>query len=193
MQKRLQKTRNSQKERPISREKIEECAIELFRARGSEKTSISEIAHAAGMAKGTFYLYFKDKDALVDSVISRYAREFMEQVVVPNSDVTRLVTLSAAVIAYFKHNHMFLIELRKNLLSENLLPSTSATVAAFSQLVVNNLNQYKSYPIKNWEVYTQVILGMVLDVCYKAIIEDELGDEAQIMMSDFLKRFFSCE
>ena len=193
MHKRLIKTRNGQKERPISREKIEECAIELFRARGSEKTSINEIAHASGMAKGTFYLYFKDKDALVDSVISRYSLEFLDQVVVPNSDVTRLVTLSAAVIAYFKHNRMFLIELRKNLLSENLLPSTRATVAAFSQLVVNNLNQYKSYPISNWEVYTRVILGMVLDVCYKAIIEDELGDEAQIMMSDFLKRFFSCE
>jgi AcrR family transcriptional regulator len=193
MQKELKQTISRLKERPISRENIEECAIGLFSVKGSEKTSINEIAHAAGMAKGTFYLYFKDKDALVDSVIRRFSIEFLEQVVVPNSDVTRLVTLSAAVIAYFRHNRMFLIELRKNLLSENLLPSTRATVAAFSQLVVNNLNQYKSYPIKNWEVYTRVILGMVLDVCYKAIIEDELDDEAQIMMSDFLKRFFSCE
>ena len=36
-------------------------AYELFTTKGVNKTSIAEISKAAGIAKGTFYLYFKDK------------------------------------------------------------------------------------------------------------------------------------
>lgn len=186
-------TVSSRKDNPISREKIELCAIELFKAKGIENTSISEIVKSAGIAKGTFYLYFRDKDELADSVISRYAGEFLVHVVIPNSDVTKLLTLSKAVISYFKTNLLLLVELRKNLMSKKLYPSTHATVSAFSQIVLKNLNQYESYPIHNWEIYTRVMLGMILDVCHKAIVENELGDDAEVMLSDFLKRFFSCE
>ena len=36
-------------------------AFEFFTTKGFSKTSISDIAGKAGVAKGTFYLYFKDK------------------------------------------------------------------------------------------------------------------------------------
>lgn len=36
-------------------------AFELFTEKGIQNTSISEIVKRAKMAKGTFYLYFKDK------------------------------------------------------------------------------------------------------------------------------------
>ena len=35
-------------------------AFELFTTKGLTKTTISDIADQAGVAKGTFYLYFKD-------------------------------------------------------------------------------------------------------------------------------------
>ena len=38
-----------------------QSAYDLFLNQGIEKTSISDIAKKAGVAKGTFYLYFKDK------------------------------------------------------------------------------------------------------------------------------------
>ena len=40
-------------------------AFQLFTEKGIDNTSISEIAKNANMAKGTFYLYFKDKYAAV--------------------------------------------------------------------------------------------------------------------------------
>lgn len=187
------RSRAGRKKKLVGREIIEDRAIELFQVKGVDKTSISEIVQAAGIAKGTFYLYFHDKDELVDAVINRYTQEFLQQVIIPNIDVTKLVELSTAIIAYFRTNRMFLIEIRRNLLSDHLFPSTQTTLTAFVHLVVNNLNQYESYPISNWEVYAKVMMGMVLDVCYKAIVEDELGDEAEIMLGDFLKRFFSCD
>ena len=36
-------------------------AFELFTTKGLTKTTISDIVNQAGVAKGTFYLYFKDK------------------------------------------------------------------------------------------------------------------------------------
>ena len=35
-------------------------AYHLFTEKGFQKTSISDIVNEAGVAKGTFYLYFKD-------------------------------------------------------------------------------------------------------------------------------------
>ena len=41
-------------------------ALHLFSEKGIKKTSIQDIVHDAGIAKGTFYLYFKDKYELQD-------------------------------------------------------------------------------------------------------------------------------
>ena len=45
-------------------------AYELFTTKGVNKTSIAEISKAAGIAKGTFYLYFKDKYDIRNKLIS---------------------------------------------------------------------------------------------------------------------------
>ena len=44
-----------------------QSAYDLFLNQGIEKTSISDIAKKAGVAKGTFYLYFADKYEIRDS------------------------------------------------------------------------------------------------------------------------------
>ena len=41
-------------------------AFELFTTKGLTKTTISDIVDQAGVAKGTFYLYFKDKYDLIN-------------------------------------------------------------------------------------------------------------------------------
>ena len=51
--------------------KLYDSAYELFTAKGVHATVIDEIVKRAGVAKGTFYLYCKDKYDLVDKVIVR--------------------------------------------------------------------------------------------------------------------------
>ena len=46
-----------------------ETAFELFTSKGITNTTISEIVEMAGVAKGTFYLYFKDKYDLNEKLI----------------------------------------------------------------------------------------------------------------------------
>jgi AcrR family transcriptional regulator len=53
-----------------SREKILAAARDVFAAKGFERTTIDEIADAAGVAKGTVYYSFTSKSALYAGVIS---------------------------------------------------------------------------------------------------------------------------
>ncbi|MBU5419924.1 TetR/AcrR family transcriptional regulator [Acetanaerobacterium sp. MSJ-12] len=61
--------------RDQKRARIEAAATALFLQKGVAQTSVGEIARAASVAKGTFYLYFKDKQALVDKVVAEKGGE----------------------------------------------------------------------------------------------------------------------
>ena len=44
----------------VKKDALFNTAFELFTTKGIAKTTISDIVEKAGVAKGTFYLYFKD-------------------------------------------------------------------------------------------------------------------------------------
>jgi len=52
------------------RKEIARIAMELFAHNGYEKTSIREITSQAGMGKGTFYDYFKDKEDILNEIVN---------------------------------------------------------------------------------------------------------------------------
>lgn len=53
------------------RSEIADVALRLWAERGFDQTSVASIAREAGVAKGTFYLYFESKDALLLDVLRR--------------------------------------------------------------------------------------------------------------------------
>lgn len=55
-------------------EKLLESALNQFLDKGILDTSISDITTHAGVAKGTFYLYFKDKYSIRDYLVARSAK-----------------------------------------------------------------------------------------------------------------------
>jgi len=57
-----------------------DAGLALFLARGIEAVTIDEVAREAGMAKGNFYRYFRDKADLVDAVIEPVAHSTREAV-----------------------------------------------------------------------------------------------------------------
>jgi AcrR family transcriptional regulator len=54
-----------------TRVEILRAALASFASEGLYATRIEDITERAGIAKGTFYLYFDDKDALVAAVVAR--------------------------------------------------------------------------------------------------------------------------
>lgn len=55
-----------------TRRKIYESADRLFTQYGVHEVSVDSIVEAAGVSKGTFYIHFKSKDALIASFVSDY-------------------------------------------------------------------------------------------------------------------------
>ena len=57
------------------KEALLNTAFELFTSKGIQKTSIADIVEKAGVAKGTFYLYFSDKYDIRNKLISHKASQ----------------------------------------------------------------------------------------------------------------------
>lgn len=53
-------------------------AFKLFTEKGIKETSIQEIVDQANVAKGTFYLYFKDKYEIRDILIAKKSKNLFE-------------------------------------------------------------------------------------------------------------------
>ena len=52
-------------------ERILEAASDLFAHYGYDKTTMEDIARAAGVSKGAIYLHFRGKEDLFDALIAR--------------------------------------------------------------------------------------------------------------------------
>nr|WP_307993301.1 TetR/AcrR family transcriptional regulator [uncultured Niameybacter sp.] len=63
------------------RQELLENAFDLFTSKGVNETTIQDIAKAAGVAKGTFYLYFKDKYDLIEKLRRKKTAKLFEEAV----------------------------------------------------------------------------------------------------------------
>lgn len=73
--------------REASREQeLLEAARKLFSQKGFANTTISDIVRKAGVAQGTFYLYFESKAALVQQLLQMFHRVVQEEVATSGDD-----------------------------------------------------------------------------------------------------------
>src|SRR5947207_15855337 len=63
-----------------TKEKIVQAAIRLFQERGYEKTTSNDIAAAAGVSVGSFYVYFTDKRQLLLTIFDRLSDELFKNI-----------------------------------------------------------------------------------------------------------------
>src|SRR5438105_1006202 len=62
--------RGARAERKVERrDAILAAALEEFSARGFAATRLDDVAQRAGVAKGTIYLYFRDKESLFQELV----------------------------------------------------------------------------------------------------------------------------
>lgn len=56
-----------------------DAAIDLIEEKGFDNTSVSQIVQRAGLAQGTFYLYFSSKAALAPAIAERIIQDAMDR------------------------------------------------------------------------------------------------------------------
>lgn len=73
------------------KERIVISAIEVFREKGIEKAKVSDIVKGAGIAQGTFYLYFSSKLAVMPSIAEVMAERMLQAIKEETDRVMNLV------------------------------------------------------------------------------------------------------
>lgn len=158
-----------------------EAARILFLQKGFSKTSISEIAKQAKVAKGTFYLYFKDKDELLEHLILKIGRhiltlayEYTEQR--RTEDFTENVILFVDyIITYFSTHKDSLRLIKRNftwsMVQHNLEQPENDMLQ--QQLLEQLLASPASQNHTQQELFNMVYIIVELcgTVCYSSIIE----------------------
>lgn len=95
---------------PDARERLEQAAMELYRERGFDETTVAEIAARAGLTERTFFRYFVDKREVLFSG-SGALRELLVESVAATPDSAAPMDAVAAALeatsAMFKERRAF--------------------------------------------------------------------------------------
>lgn len=158
-------------------------AFESFTTKGFSKTSISDIVNKAGVAKGTFYLYFKDKYDIRNKLISHKSSQLFRNAAdkLEKNDKSfdfeeKIIFIIDDIINQLNENQSLLTFISKNL-SWGIFKSalTSPTLdddVNFSD-VYNSMLSEAPYEFKNPEIMLFMIVELVSSTCYSAILYGE--------------------
>ena len=80
-----------------------DAAYELFLERGTAKTSVEDITSRAKVAKGTFYLYFQDKGAVMQALLGRVSYQLLNNACEAVERQTGLETFPDKMMAVIDH------------------------------------------------------------------------------------------
>ncbi len=124
------------------REKVEqredaiiEAARRTFAKRGFAKTTMAEIARQSGVADGTVYLYFKNKEDLARAVVSDFYRRLTASA---QSGVDELAS-TAEQLKFLATNHMELIMKERRILE--MLPLINGEIDSYGGSELFDLNK----------------------------------------------------
>lgn len=165
-------------------------AFESFTTKGFSKTSISDIVNKAGVAKGTFYLYFKDKYDIRNKLISHKSSQLFRNAageLEKNGEALdfeeKIIFIIDNIINQLNENQSLLTFISKNL-SWGIFKSalTSPTLdddVNFSD-VYNSMLSEAPYEFKNPEIMLFMIVELVSSTCYSAILYSEPCDISEL-------------
>jgi AcrR family transcriptional regulator len=90
---------------------IQEATIRVIARKGMAAATMQDIADEAGVAKGTIYLYFRDRDELVEKTFETAMAQLMERIdAAIDQDVSieqKLRAILAAKLAFFTSHREF--------------------------------------------------------------------------------------
>lgn len=163
------------------RQALLDAAYELFLERGAARTSVSDITSRARVAKGTFYLYFQDKDAVLRALLGRISYRILEEACAAadnGPDVSfaeRTVQVIDYVIEYLRRETLVLRLVRRDFVWPDLEQIEASGESA--PLVQKILAAIRACPElagrSEEEIYRRmsVLVGMCTAVCYSSILE----------------------
>ena len=160
-------------------------AFELFTTKGLTKTTISDIVDQAGVAKGTFYLYFKDKYDIRNKLVSHESSKLFKHAA---ANLTQYCLKNNLTLG-FEDKIIFIADHIINALNEDktLLTFISKNLSwgIFREALTSNIAEddvnfkdvfYSMIDCAEYEepeIMLFLITELVSSTCYSAILYEE--------------------
>lgn len=170
---------------------ILDVAEKLFSIKGYEKCTINHILAEVGIAKGTFYYYFKSKEEVLDSIINRVTKMVVERAnsVAENPELTSVEKVLNVIFAMNVDNDLdnqFMERLHK---PENALIHQKSMVLMVNEItpilksiVLEGINKgefISEFP----KEYIQIFLSASMTLLDDGIFHKSKREQASIIMA----------
>lgn len=161
----------------LKQEALLSSAFKLFTEKGINNTSIADIVSSAKLAKGTFYLYFKDKYDIRDRLVTNQGNRLFENAnkALLNSNCSTLedciVFIANNIIDQLNEHPSWLKFISKNLswaVFSNIRIAGKDNVGCmdiFEELIDKSGRKFRE---KNMMIF--MIIELVSSTCYSVII-----------------------
>lgn len=181
----MNKVENKKKQK---KDALLNAAFDIFTSIGINKTSISDIVQKAGVAKGTFYLYFADKYDLRNKLIVHKANKIFEkaETALNKTGITefddRMIFFIDNILDQLTENKSLLNFISKNLswgifknvIRQNVDKKNRGLEEETEPYdVLGRLRAGEELKFKNKDVLVYMIVELVSSTCYSAILYNE--------------------
>jgi AcrR family transcriptional regulator len=143
---------------PEKRERLLQSGLQLFVANGVQNTSTNAIAKQAGMAAGTFFLYFPTKVDLIHELVLKIGREqseYIQSILSPALSVEEtFATIWEGSLHWFLQNmqaYQYFRQVRDSgLIAEEVVEESQQYFAYYYQAIQRGLQErrIKPYPVE---------------------------------------------
>ncbi|MDD3218879.1 MAG: TetR/AcrR family transcriptional regulator [Lachnospiraceae bacterium] len=164
-------------------------AFDLFMSQGINKTSISDIVNRAGVAKGTFYLYFKDKYDIRNHLIAAQADKLLIQAIdaLKETNITDFTDSIIFIVDYiidcFDKDRTLLTFISKHLswgIFKNVLTASNSSDDLHVYGLYQTVMMESGYEFRNPEIMIYMIMELVSGTSYSAILYEQPAPIAKI-------------
>jgi len=172
------------------RESLLDSAFSLFIDNGFTKTSISDIVSSAGVAKGTFYLYFKDKYDIRNHLITHKANQVFQAAyadLLAHGEVTdfeeQVLFMADHILDQLAANHNLVMLLSKHLswgFFKNFLVVTPGRDAPAIYTIYESLLSKAGHTYRDPELMMYLILELLSGTSFNAILYEQPVPLAQL-------------
>ena len=131
-----------------------DAAYKLFTTQGVNKTSVSEISKESGIAKGTFYLYFKDKYDIRNKLISH--------------ESSKLFTAAKTELLHYQKDHNISFEDQIIFIVDHIVNALNANQSLLT-FISKNLS---------WGIFKQALTSNISDndINFKHVFESMINE-----------------
>ena len=181
--------------------------FKLFIEKGIKDTSIQDIVDEANVAKGTFYLYFKDKYELRDILIAKksmalfndainalhnsYIKNFADQIIFVINYIIDELAKSPLLLKFISKN------LSWGVYSQTVLKLYDTDKTSNTSMISLFLNGVKenNIKLKNPSVTLYMIVELVSSTCFNSILYKEPLpiEEFKPYLYDLIRELLNCK